>query len=451
METWLADRLLWSYFVDPQKLSFSSFKRTYCRGNSLSPSGTLLRQALGIMEKHAGENRVFLLCVDELIKLGREEAKSMLSVLSGALTPSMAVCISTLDTHPVVLAGTASGRPISWIPLLPLSDANAMAIFSPVINAIHNTLSTPEEKIRPKAYIRRLQLCISDIGGHPRALIYLFDALQQDIYLLRVASPTGLLRSLIAGARLQTAFLDLHAEHVLAALRGKELLRKEPIPGTEAPRLCDLIERGTFINATTDAAEGFTCCVPRLSPLALQCYQYNNRNCATPEDRLLCSCIEGMFQYDEYWDALKYEEFHAWWEVLHHHFNRATAEMSLLAFYDFPPKQSRALRAAEPLVSTVRIEFGEKTGVTKLRGNFPPNGDIIDLNCDRLNLSELYEHFPICLMQMVTVPNPGCCFLVLGIRDSTLSTWGKKKKVAMLLSISSVNTLGQTPRHPSWG
>jgi len=107
---------------------------------------------------------VFLL-IDELIKCNESNEKNssgltnvdkVLSEIGACLNlfPSerFNCIVSTLDTRPIKRTQSASGRPIHWILLEPLSIVEARELF---------------EKYK---HLLQLGQCISDCNGHPRSL-----------------------------------------------------------------------------------------------------------------------------------------------------------------------------------------------------------------------------------------------------------------------------------------
>ena len=190
-------RMLHSYFFSD--LPFTQFvTKCYSEMTSLPAFEDALQCIRNHWESLGKTGSSILLCVDELIRAAADltpaEPKSPLSPegiqkLVGLLHQACAtldkqgpeklnLVVTTLDVAPIVGATTGSQRPVKWIPLPPLTQCSAEALFVPLLRKV------------PAVRRRELQLCIADCAGHPRTLESLFTILKESrVYLEHAKLP----------------------------------------------------------------------------------------------------------------------------------------------------------------------------------------------------------------------------------------------------------------------
>ncbi|RKP16451.1 hypothetical protein ROZALSC1DRAFT_25263, partial [Rozella allomycis CSF55] len=104
----LAQRILYSYFVDPKKLPYDSFQTTM---KQLNMPDDYLTNVLNLIMQHSGRNNLFLL-LDEVNKAEEKSIKILSLIAKHFLNKSnnMAI-VSSLDSSPLKSFVAKSGRP----------------------------------------------------------------------------------------------------------------------------------------------------------------------------------------------------------------------------------------------------------------------------------------------------------------------------------------------------
>ena len=127
------------------------------------------------------------------------------------------------------------------------------------------------------------------------------------------------------------------------ALRGCAVNRDQPISGKLTVASC--IACGIFINSLSDI-ENTIEVIPKLSAAALRIIA--RRTCenvkAPKANQSIALALLKICDCDHYFDGIRYELFHAWWEVLRRLLsNPNSPPSSLLSFYSKPdlPTQPR--------------------------------------------------------------------------------------------------------------
>lgn len=264
VETGLAMRILYAFFIDSDVMSFP----TFCE---LLPKGTCLDavQAVTVClvaaERETGAPRGVLLLVDELVKLLHAKPDAQLLAILGSLLDTFSssqlnlVC-TTLDAVMLKAKVASTGRSIIWAPLPAIRQADAEVLILSALKAAEPGLQSLPTAVR---------ITISDAAGHPRSLQFVLESLLQldksereDLLVLRDAVLT----------RVNTSAVPVPAlDAVEAALRGVPLpLRSLPIKD-DTRDLRTLITDGVFIN-TDVPADLEAKVVPKLSMLRLLLY-----------------------------------------------------------------------------------------------------------------------------------------------------------------------------------
>ena len=172
------------------------------------------------------------------------------------------------------------------------------------------------------------------------------------------------------------------------ALRGCAVNRDQPISGKLTVASC--IACGIFINSLSDI-ENTIEVIPKLSAAALRIIA--RRTCenvkAPKANQSIALALLKICDCDHYFDGIRYELFHAWWEVLRRLLlNPNSPPGSLLSFYSKPD-----------LPTQPRISFTTKNTVIGFKREvkvFPPppgtqttDGDLLtkDLLLDSISLA----------------------------------------------------------------
>ena len=281
VETGLALRILYSFFLDPTAMRLSALARLLPAGEVLRVD-VAVRACLMAAARETGTKRGVLLLVDEIVKMLEKTEGAPLLPLLGRLLDNFSseqlnlVC-TTLDAVMLNKEEMRSGRRIRWARLPVLSQAAAEGLFG-------RALAAP-------ALPPAVRITISDAAGHPRSLQYVLEAA------LELGANCGQLQELRDATlkRFPTALAPNFAA-VRAALRG-EALSLDSAPLGDGRRLHELIAAGVFIN--TDATDGTAQLVPKLSMLRLlQFARANVDNHADLPARAAADCIEKLAEQE---------------------------------------------------------------------------------------------------------------------------------------------------------
>ncbi len=353
----LALRMLFGYFI--RQTPWQTYLREFTNKFPAWPDLTV-EIALNTIVKHSGKGGV-LLCIDELVKASPEgstdqkEVKQLLTTVGTYLSscPPEKFCavISTLDVAPISQVKTASGRPIDWIPLPPLSREEADDLFS-------SLLAQVEDKKR-RLFLRG---CIAECGGHPRSLERLYS---------RMNNVPGALLDYDAQALMAPVCEQLYQyydnpkayELIKVALRGELFPLTEEINYNGRHPLSYYITLGYFSNQLESVTEERTV-VPRIPPMVLRCFAHAPAVAKSEGDvRAVAECLRKMFAQTANFTGYSYETFHAWWEVLNRIVRKTQGDETLASLYDIESEDSEGLP---------QIHVNRKTKVQVLEGYFPP-------------------------------------------------------------------------------
>ncbi|KAL6062831.1 hypothetical protein QOT17_011974 [Balamuthia mandrillaris] len=364
-------RVLWAYFFSTKKMSFPTFCQALFAKYAETANTFTLETALACIRLHLASaaspsssatlpSTPILLCVDELLKVSSApqpdindpQVAKALSSIGKQLNrdPYFNVVVSTLDSGPVLVEQTRSGRPITWIPLPPLTLKDSLLLFKPILDN--------EEDMRAKVNIA---LAISECGGHPRSLESLWLVLHDPPNSRYFSFPE--LVSLVIDRMLLVIF-PMQALQI--ALLGIPFPLDTPIesgPHSTLPRtIRSEIASGLFLNALESAGETVAI-IPRLSPLRLRQYA----KFGTRDD--LNKCLASMLATETNFSGLTFEHFHAWWEVLRRLLLlNSTSLLAAATFHEDRPVQ---LGQLYNINSDVEFLFRKKKGVMQLRNHFP--------------------------------------------------------------------------------
>ncbi|KAL6076187.1 SAM domain-containing protein [Balamuthia mandrillaris] len=306
-------RVLWAYFFDPKHQNVSTAPQPSAKDPQVA-------KALSTIGKQLNED------------------------------PYFNVVVSTLDSGPMLVERTRSGRPITWIPLPPLTLKDSLLLFKSILDE--------EKEPRAKANIA---LAISECGGHPRSLESLWLVLRDAPNLPYLSFP-----ELISPVIYHMLLASIPKQALQIALLGIPLPLDTPIEsGPHSTSSCTIrseIASGLYLNALESAGDTVTI-IPRLSPLRLRQYAQFG-----PRDDLN-KCLASMLATETNFSGLTFEHFHAWWEVLRRLL--LINSSSLLGAEASHKDQPVQLGQLYNIDSKVEFLLQKKKGVILLRNHFP--------------------------------------------------------------------------------
>ncbi len=161
-----------------------------------------------------------------------------------------------------------------------------------------------------------------------------------------------------------------------------------------------LITQGVFVNAITKGEEEIEV-VPRMTPVALRVLAQKayNEEGTSAHDKAIAKCICKILNCDSHFDGNRFEEFHAWWEVLHRllfHDRGEPLNITLHELYGIykPSSPQIWVSLKEGVINCPKLNLGND-------GNhsFPPPPDAV--TCDLIGLTKEL------LLTNVSRPLPG--------------------------------------------
>ncbi|GES92830.1 hypothetical protein GLOIN_2v1783590 [Rhizophagus clarus] len=380
-EIGLVMRIIWSYFFDGIKLPWNSF---YFKFKGKFDSLDILKTIKSII-LHSGKS--VLLCVDEIMKIDNENHSRVVNLLNSLYIPYKDLMtkekvfkfiVSTLDA-PLLrnTQTTASGRPISWIPLRKLEFSESIALFSKFIEELERLGQENADRV----FI--IKKCISDCNGHPRTLESLYSLLNGNETVLKTANFAAIIEMLIN--KITNDYITFPV--VKLALLGEYVRLDEEVAVTTKNVLMvkDLITSGVYINSLTNI-EDSTQVIPTLNLVGL--YYFCTKNKVVGDAKAVAEILKNIFHTEDYFDTgsndgKAFEKFHMNWELLYRALQDSTEEKNeadLHEIYGLPSQGVKIITQRKNIVKLQRdIEFS-------------PNGDIIDIKGNVIEDQDLEKY-----------------------------------------------------------
>ncbi len=182
------------------------------------------------------------------------------------------------------------------------------------------------------------------------------------------------------------------------ALWGDKVKLDEILFGNSTAR--QLISQGVFVNTITRGEEEIEV-VPRMTPVALRALAqkaYNGKR-TSAHDKAIAKCIRMILNCDSHFDGNRFEEFHAWWEVLRRllfHDRGEPLNITLHEFYGIykPSSPGICFSVKEGVINFPKLNLGKDGD----RSFPPPPGA---MTSDRIGLTKEL------LLENISRPPPG--------------------------------------------
>ncbi|POG73797.1 hypothetical protein GLOIN_2v1772162 [Rhizophagus irregularis DAOM 181602=DAOM 197198] len=364
-------RILWSYFFDENKLTWSVFCKKF--GKCFVSLDTYT--AIDSIIHHSGKS--VLLCIDETMRVlpkGHGDLENIKTLLNELYRPyrdfsrlanKFYFVISTLDTLNVWSTQTDSQRPICWIPLRRLVLSESANLFRTLVRNLDEH----------RLFV--IKKCISDCNGHPRTLEKFYQVINVengDDTTLNTDNYSSLMERLARNLKQLLGRISLPI--VKIALFGKEKSLTDEIE-TKAGKsnLRDLISSGIYINSLTDEGEIFSV-IPTLSPVSLQYFCIYNKDSESEEITAIAKILRRLLTTEssfdeEVMDGKPFEKFHTNWELLYRALQENGKNVSLRNIYDLPDENWKKI---EIQLQRKEIAYCHN------KIEFPPDGNIYDTN-----------------------------------------------------------------------
>ncbi|KAH3767429.1 hypothetical protein Pelo_696 [Pelomyxa schiedti] len=309
----LVKRILCSYFVESE--GYASFIQWM--GSKFD--GLTVVQAIEMIFLDSRASHMFL-GVDEIVKT-KKFCKHILTEIGGVLdhfdekNPKRVFSLVTsLDALYVKELETSSGRKITWIPLPALKYSDSVSLFDALPSYIKDNES--------------VKCVISDCGGHPRSLEWLYLAVKD----VPETEPTKLSYSSITAEiekslRCTGTFCDFPLDWLKPVLLGTQcnltdIVGQQPNPKDSSSSIHitvkDLIKSGYYCNSQETVHNLHV--VPRMTPLQIQLWAKNQQSKTTLDGQvarlILEYLITGLSWPTGSSSGQKLEEFHFGWESL---------------------------------------------------------------------------------------------------------------------------------------